>query len=170
MSWIYGFQCGEFIKIGRSDNVGRRLRDLRLGNPNPVKIVLRRRHVRAALVERLMHRVLREEAVGREWFKISPADARLAADHAIAKVNERMVVEAERRASHLAKKLDRTRKVAHLSDDRSRMVVEPQDPEKGGPASASQAGLLFCAAGRSRPVERVRGELRKTAIGLKLFR
>lgn len=90
MSFVYGFQCGDFIKIGRAADVGQRLRDLRLGNPLLIKIVLRRRHPRAALVEQLMHRVLREEALGREWFKITPADARLVADYAIGRINDRL--------------------------------------------------------------------------------
>ena len=103
MSYIYGLQCGAFIKIGRAENIGKRLRDLRLGNPHPITIVLRRRHPRAALVERLMHRILREEAVGREWFRISPADARMVAAHAIEKVNERLAQEQAWLASNAAR-------------------------------------------------------------------
>lgn len=94
-TFIYGFQSGEYIKIGITKSIATRLRQLRLYNPHPITVVLKRQHIEAARIERVIHRVLREEAVGREWFKISPEDAHIAANYAIDKVNADLKAEAQ---------------------------------------------------------------------------
>lgn len=80
--WMYGLQSGEFIKIGYAKNIRARVELLQLGNPHPVKVVLRRQSQHARMLERFTHTVLAERAVGREWFRVTPEEARIAADEA----------------------------------------------------------------------------------------
>lgn len=76
--WIYGFQCGDFIKVGIAGNVEARLYTARLYNPHPVKVVFRERHMHARRVEIRMHQLLNDCAMGREWFDVPPKAIRLA--------------------------------------------------------------------------------------------
>jgi hypothetical protein len=85
MAYLYGFQCGQWIKVGITQNVARRLKQMRLHNPYPITIVMRRpvlaRHARR--VEILVHRCLQRHAVGREWFTASIEDIKRYATAAI---------------------------------------------------------------------------------------
>lgn len=74
--WVYGFQSGEFIKIGSAGNVERRLKQFQLGNPHPLKVVMRRNVEEAVWLERRIHRLLASHAVGREWFRVDVAQAK----------------------------------------------------------------------------------------------
>lgn len=84
LGWVYGIQSLHLIKIGVANNIRVRLHAMRLHNPHPLKVVLRRRNENPYLIERLMHRILAPRALGREWFDISPEQARQAADIAFA--------------------------------------------------------------------------------------
>lgn len=69
--YVYGIQSGEFIKIGVATNISQRLNAMRLLNPHPIKVILRRRLCAAFYCERKMHEILEPKAVGREWFKVT---------------------------------------------------------------------------------------------------
>lgn len=84
MSWVYGIQCGEFIKIGVAQHIERRLRTLKLYNPLPCSVVLRRAAPDCYWIEKRIHHILRDYSVGREWFKITPDQAREAYKAALA--------------------------------------------------------------------------------------
>lgn len=84
LGWVYGIQSFQLIKIGVAHNIRVRLHAMKLHNPHPLKVVLRRRSENPYLIERLMHRILAPRALGREWFDISPEQAREAANLAIA--------------------------------------------------------------------------------------
>jgi len=69
--FVYGIKCGQFIKVGVARSVSTRLHNMRLLNPHPVEVVLRRKLRGAFFCERKMHEVLKPKAIGREWFDAS---------------------------------------------------------------------------------------------------
>lgn len=103
---LYGIQCGEFIKIGISRNIPFRLNSLKLGNPMPCKVVLRRNPPYAGWLERRMHQHLAERAVGREWFRLTPQEAREAYNLLVVEAQQmlRDQVTRERRDLELVRK------------------------------------------------------------------
>lgn len=83
MTWVYGFQCQGFIKVGVAQSLGTRRKQLQAGNPFPLKIVLNCRCVDGAYyLERRIHEILAEHAIGREWFAITPQQLRDAVERA----------------------------------------------------------------------------------------
>src|SRR6478609_9752339 len=86
--WLYGIQSGDFIKIGVALNIRVRMEQFRGGNPHPIKAVLRRQHKEAYRLERYVHAHLKDKAVGREWFRITVAEARAAVKLGLAEVAE----------------------------------------------------------------------------------
>jgi hypothetical protein len=76
--WVYGIQCGQFIKVGVAKSIDKRLNDMRALNPHPLTVIFRRRMKAAFYCERKMHSVLREKSIGREWFEVSPEEVKAA--------------------------------------------------------------------------------------------
>ena len=76
LGWVYGIQSAPFIKIGVAHNIRVRLHAMRLHNPHPLTVVLRRRCENPYWIERRMHQILASHALGREWFDITPEQAR----------------------------------------------------------------------------------------------
>lgn len=83
MTYVYGIQSGQFIKVGATNDIQRRLHAFRLYNPLPLKVVLRRIVKENYWVENQMHRSLAKYAVGREWFDCSAEQVRGAFDAAL---------------------------------------------------------------------------------------
>lgn len=71
MGWVYGIQSGQFIKVGAADDIRARLHMFRLHNPHPLKVVMRRMVPENYWVEKRMHQLLADHALGREWFDCS---------------------------------------------------------------------------------------------------
>lgn len=78
--FVYAIQSGEFIKIGVATNIPQRLNTMRLLNPHPINLVMKRRLCAAFYCERKMHEILKSKAVGREWFKATVEEVLAAAD------------------------------------------------------------------------------------------
>jgi hypothetical protein len=76
MGYVYGIQSDHLIKVGAADDIRRRLHTFQLYNPHPVKIVLRRFVKENYWLEKRMHKLLAQYAVGREWFDCSPEHVR----------------------------------------------------------------------------------------------
>jgi hypothetical protein len=76
---VYGIRCGEFIKIGRAADVNDRIVTMGLYNPYPIDLVFTRRTAAPLFYERKMHEILAAHAIGREWFKVTLDQVRLAA-------------------------------------------------------------------------------------------
>lgn len=66
---VYAIQSGRFIKIGVAVSIADRLHTMRLSNPHELKVVYRRKMKAAYHCEKKVHEVLRDKAVGREWFE-----------------------------------------------------------------------------------------------------
>jgi hypothetical protein len=81
--WVYGIQCGDFIKVGVAGNIKFRLTTLQLYNPYPCKVVMRRQHRFAYRIEKRIHELLADVSIGREWFNACPKAVQLAADIAM---------------------------------------------------------------------------------------
>jgi hypothetical protein len=77
--WVYAFQCGDFVKVGVSRDIQRRLVQMRALNPFEIRVLLQWRHRYAFRIERLMHTLLDDAAIGREWFAVPPRAIELAA-------------------------------------------------------------------------------------------
>lgn len=86
--WLYAIQCGQFIKIGVTTNLAKRLHDMRLLNPYPVKVIIRRRIHAAFHCERKMHEIFSDKAIGREWFEVTPEEALAALPDGMAHARE----------------------------------------------------------------------------------
>jgi len=95
--YVYGIQSGQFIKIGVATNMSKRLSDMRLANPHPLKVVLKRRLCAAFYCERKMHEILKPKALGREWFNVSVEEVLAAAEIGAAYAKQ---VHADRLARH----------------------------------------------------------------------
>lgn len=77
--YVYGIQSGQFIKVGVALDITRRLHTIRLSNPHPLKVVLRRKMRAAYYCERKMHEILKEKSIGREWFDATVEEVHAAA-------------------------------------------------------------------------------------------
>lgn len=88
--YMYGLQCGEFIKIGVANTVGARVKLLQLGNPYPMKVVIREKSIYAYVLEKMVHTRLAEKSIGREWFAVTIPEARQAVREAKGDLKERL--------------------------------------------------------------------------------
>ena len=82
MAWVYGIQSGQFIKVGVAQEIQSRLLTFRLHNPHPLKVVMRRMVPEHYWVEKRMHELLAQYAIGREWFDCAPDLVRAAYEDA----------------------------------------------------------------------------------------
>jgi hypothetical protein len=76
-AFIYGFHYDGFVKIGRSGDPERRLKDIqrRFGNPKLEIIgILEVPYAGSIYAERLMHVRFEDKMLKREWFDIAPHD------------------------------------------------------------------------------------------------
>lgn len=90
ISFVYGIQSLDLIKVGVAKDVNRRLETMRLLNPHGCELVFYRRTHAPYIFERSMHRLLADKAVGREWFRVTTAELRKAAN--IAKCDARKAI------------------------------------------------------------------------------
>lgn len=75
---LYFIQCGQFVKVGITADLEKRLFALKAGNPFPLRVAstVDIPSVFDRLVEKRIHGALHVYAIGREWFRIAPKDAR----------------------------------------------------------------------------------------------
>jgi hypothetical protein len=86
--YVYAIKSGRFIKIGVALSIAKRVRDMRLLNPHEIVVVYRRKMRAAFHCEKKMHEVLRDKAVGREWFEASVEEVKAAATIGLAYARE----------------------------------------------------------------------------------
>jgi len=77
--YVYGIQSLDLIKVGVAKNLKKRLNDMRLHNPHGCKVVFHKRVYAPYSLEKRLHALLADKAIGREWFRISLAELRAAA-------------------------------------------------------------------------------------------
>ena len=67
---VYAMQCGQYIKIGRSNKIKERLDDLQIGNPEKLELL---GSIRApAYIEYQIHKELADYCHRGEWFNATP--------------------------------------------------------------------------------------------------
>ncbi|RLI72248.1 MAG: hypothetical protein DRP02_02220 [Candidatus Gerdarchaeota archaeon] len=68
-SILYLIQCGEFVKIGVTDNLQKRIKTFQTGNPFPLKVLYARDFHNAKRIERNLHRKYKKHRHRLEWFR-----------------------------------------------------------------------------------------------------
>lgn len=72
--FVYLVKCAEKYKIGRTDCIKRRCRELAQSIPFPVELIHSARVRDCRAMERFWHRRFRSKNVGGEWFELDDAD------------------------------------------------------------------------------------------------
>lgn len=71
---VYLIRCNEFVKIGTTGNLKRRLNGLRGSNPYPLEVIYSKRKENARAVEQKLHKLFKEKRERLEWFKLTEED------------------------------------------------------------------------------------------------
>lgn len=74
--WVYLLQSGDHFKIGRSDELEKRVKQISVALPAAVELIHAIRTDDASGIEGYWHRRFAEKRANGEWFKLSPADVR----------------------------------------------------------------------------------------------
>jgi hypothetical protein len=77
--FVYGIQSLGLIKVGVAQDIEKRMTVMRLDNPHELTLVFKRTSRAPYTLERQMHRLLADKAVGREWFRVTIEEVRAAA-------------------------------------------------------------------------------------------
>lgn len=71
---LYLIEAGGLFKLGRSDNLGRRLIGIQNGNGHKIRLVCAGRTIYSRQTEKLLHKRLRPKRTSGEWFALDPRD------------------------------------------------------------------------------------------------
>ncbi len=82
VGFVYGIKSLDLIKVGVAQDIAKRMHKMRLENPHGLELVFYRKVFAPFRFEKRMHEILADRAVGREWFRVSLSELRVAATSA----------------------------------------------------------------------------------------
>jgi hypothetical protein len=68
---LYLIKTGEFIKIGISQNIEKRIKSMETDNPHKIELLFYQKIENARKIESFLHKQLKEHNVKNEWFKLN---------------------------------------------------------------------------------------------------
>lgn len=123
--FVYAIKSLDLIKVGVAKDIERRLEAMRLMNPHGCELIFYRRTYAPYTFENRMHKLLADKAVGREWFRVTLAEVRIASN--IARL-------ASIRAERAIRALERTpKKSAHSKTHRTATVSNINELQANAP-------------------------------------
>lgn len=76
--YVYAIKSLDLIKVGVAKNIEKRMEAMRLMNPHGCELLFYRRAYAPYTFEKRMHELLADKAVGREWFRVTLEEVRIA--------------------------------------------------------------------------------------------
>jgi hypothetical protein len=76
--YVYAIKSLDLIKVGVAKDIEKRMEAMRLMNPHGCELLFYRRTYAPYTFEKRMHELLADKAVGREWFRVTLEEVRIA--------------------------------------------------------------------------------------------
>lgn len=113
--FVYAIKSLDLIKVGVAKDIAKRMNAMRLDNPHGCELLFYRRTYAPYTFEKRMHELLAEKAAGREWFRVTLEEVRVASKTArLASIRaERAVRSSFKAAMAKPQKLARCVKIHH---------------------------------------------------------
>lgn len=73
-SYVYIMRCGDYHKIGITENLDNRINQIQTGNPYPIELVFAVKHPKSSLIEKELHKKYSNKNWKREWFELQDGD------------------------------------------------------------------------------------------------
>jgi hypothetical protein len=118
--FVYAIKSLDLIKVGVAQNIENRMNTMRLNNPHGCELLFYRRTYAPYTFERRMHELLADKAVGREWFRVTLEEVRIASKTArLASIRAERAIRASFKAA-----IEKPRKVARCVNPGDRTAKE----------------------------------------------
>jgi len=75
--FVYVIKCNDFYKIGRTNNVQKRLSGMQTGNPYELELILSIKTNSPFTLETSLHTKFKDKLIRGEWFKLSDKDLKI---------------------------------------------------------------------------------------------